>query len=81
MRTVIEIPKTAKVNYFSYPTWQGYTIAAEIEGRKFNVYLANYRKGVYTWVTDYLYAMHYTKKTADNHLATLRTEQLLNERR
>lgn len=80
MRTTVNIPKTG-VKFDKYLTWQGYTVYAEIEGRKFNVYLANYRKGVYTWVTDYTYANHYTEKTANNHLATLRTEQLLNERR
>ena len=50
-----------------YYTWKGYEISSFFKGYKFPSYVKNVRNGRVTWVTDYLYAAHYSEKTAKKH--------------
>lgn len=45
-------------------TFQGYAISKRIRGSEFSLYVKSIYRGKITWTTDYLYAKHYTEKTA-----------------
>ena len=46
-------------------TWRGYEIKTP------RGYVKSCRKGVYSFVTDYLYSAKYTEKTAKRHVKAL----------
>jgi len=50
-----------------YYTWKGYEISSFFKEYRHPMYVKSVRKGCVTWVTDYLYAAHYSEKTARKH--------------
>lgn len=54
-----------------YYTWKGYEISSFIKGYRRAMYVKSIRKGRVTWVTDYLYAAHYSEKKAMEHYANI----------
>lgn len=51
--------------------WQGCLVQRREPGRKTHDYVSSFRNGEYTWVHDFTYAKHFSKKTAVNHTKEL----------
>lgn len=51
-------------------TYKGFEVRKRVGSRW--MYLSGYRNGCYYWVEDYLYAKHYSRQTAEKHVAELK---------
>ena len=51
--------------------WQGCLVQRREPGRATHDYVSGYRNGEYTWVHDFTYAKHFSKKTAVAHTKEL----------